>query len=363
MAIQDHNLKMSESDYRDLELPSYSMLAAISKQGLDVVGGVKQSFNLKFGSLVDMMCFEPHLVSDNFYRGSAVKSPTTNVKNICDLILQSFDKKINETQKIISPLGRRKSKKVTNSLSDYTKEILTYALALKVYKSYSDDKTIKTVVDAGSDYFKDRMTSRGKTLIKPEMWKHAEHTALTLKTHPYTAKYFATGIDGVEIIYQYKFDTEVNGHRCKGMLDCLVVNHKAKLIFPVDLKTGESPCKDFPILYTMHRYYIQGALYREALKSIVSNDFELSGYEVKCFEFVYISKLNPNRPMRFLADESMHELAMKGFVDRYGFEYQGVNELLEHYYYSVQNNKADYTRQEDLYLGQVIMSSNSITGK
>lgn len=360
--ITDHNLKLTEQQYRDLELPSYSMLASIDKAGLDVVGGIKQSFNLKFGSLVDMMCFEPHRVDETFYQGSAVKPPTTNVKNICDIILQTFDKKVNETQQILTPLGRRKEKKVTNKLIDYKEQIIRAAQQLKVYDKYSDDKLMNTVTNAGTDYFKDRMTSRGKNLIKPEMWKHAAHTANTLLTHPYTAKYFTHGVSGIEIIYQYKFDTMVNGQRCKGMLDALVINHKAKLIFPVDLKTGESACKDFPMLYTMHRYYIQGALYREALKTIVDNDFELMGYTVKEFEFVYISKMNPNKPLKFYVSEDMHKLALDGFTDRYGYKYGGVHQLLEDYYYSVQNNNAEYSQEESDNKGLVMMNAKMITG-
>lgn len=360
--IQDHNLSMSEEDYRNLPLPSYSMLASIDKQGLDVVGGVKQGFNLKFGSLVDMMCFEPHKVDDTFYHGVSATPPTTNVKKVCDHILSNIDKPLGALASIATPLGRRKSMKITNKISDYTTEILSAARSLKVYSSYSDSKVIDTVKKAGKEYFKDKITSRGKILIKPEMWKHASHTAATLISHPYTAKYFAKNVPGVEIIYQYKFDTVVNGRRCKGMLDCLVINHRAKLIFPVDLKTGESPCKDFPMLYTMHRYYIQGALYREALKAIVDLDFDLAGYDVKLFEFVYISKLNPNRPMRFLVDEDMHQAALNGFTDRYGYEFRGVYSLMEDYYYSVENNNADYSKEESLNLGQVIMNLKSITG-
>tara|TARA_R110002020_G_scaffold100855_5_gene238071 strand:- start:5632 stop:6723 length:1092 start_codon:yes stop_codon:yes gene_type:complete len=362
MAIQDHNLKLTEQQYRDLELPSYSMLASIDKQGLDVVGGVKQGFNLKFGSLVDMMCFEPHRVDDVFYQGASVKPPTTNVKKICDVILSNFNGKVNETVEAVTPLGRRKSVKITNKLANYTAEILDAASKLQVYKNYSEQKTIDTVVSAGKEYFKDKITSRGKILIKPEMWLHASHTAATLISHPYTAKYFATGIPGVEIIYQYKFDAVVNGRRCKGMLDCLIINHTAKVIIPVDLKTGESPCKDFPMLYTSHRYYIQGGLYREALKSIVDNDFELMGYDVRPFEFVYISKLNPGRPMIFTVSEDMHTASLNGFTDRFGYEYTGVYELLDQYYYSVQNNNADYTFDQSSNKGRVEMNFNTITG-
>lgn len=112
----------------------------------------------------------------------------------------------------------------------------------------------------------------------------------------------------------------------------------------------------------MHRYYIQGALYREALKTIVDNDFELSGYTVKEFEFVYISKLNPGRPMRFVVSEDMHQLALNGFTDRHGVEYQGVYELIDLYYYSKENDNIDYTQEQIDSNGVMIMDSNVITG-
>lgn len=358
--IEDHNLSMTEGNYRDLEVPSYSMLSSISKQGLDVVGGVKQSFNLKFGSLVDCMCFEPDRVDELFTRGSNAKPPTQNVRVICDAILQVINKPSTVPQ-TNSTFVRKAPKKVV-TLSSYSAQIIVAAKSLKVYTSYNDQRIVNTVVKAGSSYFKDKIESFGKTLIKNEMWEHAAITANTLITHKFTAKYFAKGLKDVQIFYQYKFDTKVNGRRVKGMLDCLVVNHKQNLILPIDLKTGESPCKDFPILYTMHRYYIQGALYREALKTIVDNDFELSGYTVKEFEFVYISKLNPGRPMRFVVSEDMHQLALNGFTDRHGVEYQGVYELIDLYYYSKENDNIDYTQEQIDSNGVMIMDSNVITG-
>jgi hypothetical protein len=361
--IQDHNLKMSEQTYRDLPLPSYSMLSSIDKQGLDVVGGVKQSFNLKFGSLVDMMCFEPHRVDDVFYKGVTNKPPTTNVKKICDIILAGLDGKENEVSKKESALGRRKATKITSDLTKYADQILAAAIKLKVYGGYSDLKTIGTVCKAGSEYFKDKIKCRGKNLIKPEMWDQCAHTAATLISHPFTAKYFTQGVKGIEIIYQFKFDTTVNGKRCKGMLDCLVVNHNMKLIIPVDLKTGESPCKDFPMLYTIHKYHIQGALYREALMSIAARDFDLMSYKVQPFEFVYISKLNPNKPMRFRVSEDMHQAALNGFSDRFGYEHRGVYDLLDDYYYSKENDDAMYSLEEKENKGLVEMNLNTITGK
>ena len=346
MAIQDHNLNMTEQQYRDLERPSYSMLASIDKQGVDVIKGDKVKLDLKFGSLVDVMCFEPHRVNELFYKGDTVKSPTTTHKKVVDDVLIKLSPKDNN-----APFKRKHS----FSLKSYKKDIIDSAKKFKVLTSYSDDKVVDTIVKSCGAYFKDKMKSFGKTLIKPQMWALALQTANTLQTHPFSAKYFNHKTPGIEIIYQYKFLTKVNGRETKGMLDCLIINHNAKVIIPVDLKTGELPVKDFPMLYTSHRYYIQGALYKESLKSIVNNDFELEGYVVNPFEFLYISKLNPNKPMIFVVDDSMHQAALNGFTDRFGYKYRGVHQLLEDYYGCIEEGYCDYTKAETLAKGRVLM--------
>ena len=192
------------------------------------------------------------------------------------------------------------------------------------------------------------------------MWALALETVKTLKTHFFTAKYFAKDVKDVEIIYQYKFDTKVNGRRCKGMLDCLIVNHAKKLVIPVDLKTGEIPAKNFPESYTKYRYYIQGALYKEALKTIVSEDFELTGYSVQPFEFVYISKLNPYKPLIFVVDEDMHQSALNGFKDAHGYNFKGVYELLEEYYGCVEGGFCNYIEEELKVKGRILIDRKSI---
>jgi len=355
--IEDHNLKIPEQDYRDLPLPSYSMLAAISKQGVDVIQGDKASFDLKFGSLVDHLCFEPHKVKDIYYQGASPKPPTKNVKDICDIVLEKITEKPGQTQEIESALGRRKQAKITNKLVDYKDTIKAAAASLGIYKNYDENKLMSAVIGPGQEYFKDRLEARGKVLIKPEMWALANQAAVTLQQHPFTGKYFNHRTAGIQIIYQYKFDTKVNNRRVKGMLDCLIVNHNAKLIIPIDLKTGEEAGIHFPQLVLGYRYYIQGALYREALKSIVDIDFDLTGYTVKEFEFVYLSKMNIGKPLIFIMPEELHQAALNGFEDRYGNEHRGVYELIEDYYDCVENGFCDYISDVTLNKGRIIMDN------
>jgi len=354
--IEDHNLNISEQVYRDLEIPSYSMLASISKQGVDVVKGEKMSLNLKFGSLVDHLCFEPHKVNDIYYQGASPKLPTKNVKDICDIILNNTTAKPGESQVTESALGRRRVAKVTTNLKDYKGQVIAAASALKIYKAYSEEKLMDAVM-TGQEYFKDRLESRGKVLIKPEMWALANEAAKTLQFHAFTGKYFNHKTPGVKIYYQFKFDTKVNNRRVKGMLDCLIVNHNAKVIIPVDLKTGEEAAIHFPQIMLGHRYYIQGGLYREALKNIVDTDFDLTGYTVNPFEFVYLSKMNVQKPMIFEMPETLHQAALNGFTDRYGNEHRGIYELIEDYYDCVDNGFCDYVSDVHLKKGRTIMDN------
>jgi hypothetical protein len=343
--IEDHNLSIPEKEYRDLPLPSYSMLASISKFGVDVVNGIKQGgMILKFGSLVDDMCFDRSVLTQKYYAGQAVKNPTTNVKNIIDALLETIQAPIGEGNSTTGLLGSKKTQVVTDDLHDYEKQIVSIAASLGVYKNYHINKLMTSVM-TGQEYFKDRLTARGKILIKPEMWAKAFDTANTLMTHEFSEKYFDHSIPGIDIYYQYKFIADVDGQTCKGMLDCVMIDHNTKKIYPVDLKTGEAPAEKFNEVILHHKYYIQGALYREALEEIVHRDPDLAGYTVEEFEFLYISKLNPYKPVIWVMPEKLHQSAMDGFTDVFGYTHRGVKDLLNDYYDCKSGMYCDYLQE------------------
>jgi hypothetical protein len=177
------------------------------------------------------------------------------------------------------------------------------------------------------------------------MWDKAMETSMTLATHQFSKSYFEAE-EGIELFYQYKFVTAVRGRRTKGMLDILKVDHKNKIIYPVDLKTGEMPVSKFPEIMLMYGYYIQAALYREAMMSIVESDPDLEGYTVAPFEFLYISKENPNKPLVYVVPERMHNASMVGFTDRYGTKHKGIIPLLKEYYDCKEGMFCQYTEEE-----------------
>lgn len=353
--IADHNLSISEQEYRDLELPSYSMLSSISKSGIDVMQGTRNGiFSLKFGSLVDDMCFDTEKVKKKYFVAGAIKAPTPNVKKIVDFVIQSVidSESDDNTFSIVKKKKLDAYSDEAIDLSKYRSAILAGASYVGVYANYSTDKIVDTVVDAGSQYFKDCLESRGKILIKQEMWDQAYTTAHTLATHQFSSHYF-TPEDGIELFYQYKFVIEVFGRKTKGMLDILKVDHNTKTIYPVDLKTGELPVSKFPEIFLMYGYYIQAALYREAICEIVKNDPDLAGYTVAPFEFLYISKENPYKPLVYVVPQELHKASIHGFQDKYGTNHKGILSLLKEYYDCKEGKFCQYTEEEYLLNGKI----------
>jgi hypothetical protein len=346
--IGEHNLPIPEQEYRDLDLPSYSMLSSISKGGIDVMTGVKNGiFSLKFGSLVDDMCFDTTKVKSKYHLAGALKSPTPNVKGIVDLVIAN----VIALESDGSNFGLVKKKKLSSTapasldLRNYATVIMASAKSNNVYQTYTEEKTVDTVVKAGQSYFEDCLTSRGKVLIKKEMWDKAMETSMTLATHEFSKEYFEAE-DGIELIYQFKFVTEVKGFKTKGMLDIIRVDHNKKIVYPVDLKTGELPVSKFPEIMLMYGYYIQACLYREAMIAIVANDPDLEGYTVAEFQFLYISKENPSKPLVYVMPQSMHNAALVGFTDRYGTKHTGILNLLKQYYDCKTMKFCQYTEEE-----------------
>lgn len=347
--LSDHNLGIPEGDYRDLDLPSYSMLASIAKEGVDVVNGVKNaSFVLKFGSLVDDLCFMPNVVKDKYHEGKAKKAPTGNVKKIIDAVAEELKSKGTRNPFV-------KPKVPNTSMIKHKDLFLAEAKKQGVYKAYSDEKTMESL-SKGKTYFKDKLESEGKIPISSEMWEHAQITANTLQTHPFTSRYFAVQ-QGVELFYQYMFINKVNGRDVKGMLDCVVCDHNTKTIYPVDLKTGELSVQHFPDVMLQYKYYIQAALYRKALINIVNNDPDLAGYHVAQFEFVYISKVNPYKPMIYVVPKELYESALLGFTDVHGYKHKGVYDLLGEYYNCKDHGHCAYTEEESIESGRVMLDN------
>jgi len=153
------------------------------------------------------------------------------------------------------------------------------------------DAVYKKFDKEGRGYFDALVSAEGKKILDAEDLFKANQIVTTLQTNPYTKKYFIPE-DGVDLIFQPRILWDLMYYslleegktatvQAKSVLDVIRIDHKNKVIQPVDLKTG---AESFMKSYWRYKRYLQGAMYSTAVYKALEENSE---YEVKNMKFVF----------------------------------------------------------------------------
>jgi hypothetical protein len=291
-SLKELSLQVSEKEYREHYALSYSTIASYEKGGFSVIPHLfdkKESEALLFGSMVDTLITEGMDVFNSKFAIADFEIPTEAIKNIVDAFIESYpDCTLNDDDNIALILN------VCNKFEYQTR--------------WKDDTRVSKVRELGSDYFEAMHNVGSRTIVSNDLYQEVLATVSTLKTQPQTAKYLQQTKEGsdVEFLYQTKFTTTLEGLELKCMFDLLIVNHRLKVIIPIDLKTSSMMEYDFPKKYLENRYDLQSRLYYKILKNIISNDNYFKEFEIDFFKFMVINKYN-RVPLMFKDDYSKVE--------------------------------------------------------
>ena len=153
----------------------------------------------------------------------------------------------------------------------------------------------KKFATEGKPYYNALQASNGRKILDVEGMFKATQMVNTVKANPFTKKYFVPE-DGVELLFQVPIlwtipikeiptDT-LKSVRAKSILDVIQIDHKKKIIQPIELKTGaESFFKSF----WRYRRYLQGSMYHNAVLDLFwENEPIAEEYEIKNIKFVYL---------------------------------------------------------------------------
>lgn len=198
----------------------------------------------------------------------------------------------------------------------------------------------KTVID----YAEFLKNSKGKTIV-PD-WEKVSQSAYALKTNKYTKDFFNSEDPNIEVSYQFafEFDKELNGKKVKMkcMLDSVIIDHAAKLITPVDLKTTSKPYSSFKYSALQYRYDLQAEIYRAGINAYTENNEVLKDYAVNQFFFVVSSKEDVDNPQVFLMDPDTFRYNNRFKRDKIN----GVNAILENYLFH--QSKGDFLNPKEM---------------
>ena len=318
--------QMSEKEYRAVKCLSYSMLSTFLKKGRkyyyrkfilnESVEEDKPTLYMVMGSLVDAKMFEPHNVETYFFMGYNAKPPTGKG-------LVFVQELINLTK--------------SNPEMEFVDRAKVAYEKAKISKP-SFDKYLTDFVDSNLErYFTSLLEAEGKTVISLAEMEISDRIVNELKFGIVTKDIFAMEGKGQFPLFFHYFGTPF---KCK--LDWLGFDHKNKKLWPYDLKcVGD--VENFDYAYIKDKYYVQHAVYSEAIRQY--RDEFYPDYDIEPFRFVVCDNINKVRPIVFEFDVT-HGNIHQGFETKYGKKIKGAIEVMDEILYHMESGNWLCSKQD-----------------
>lgn len=185
-------------------------------------------------------------------------------------------------------------------------------------------------------YLNSLKEAQGKQILSEDESNIINGIIMSLTTHPYIKDYFSPINNNVDIIMQlpiyftfsWQEETideegidltdELPEHEedCKALLDIVIIDHVAKTIQPIDLKTSEGEPYWFLGKLKQFEYQIQAAYYTSALMEWIKNEKRpsLFDYTILPFKFI-VESTTPalqGNPLVFICTNELLNLGLNG---------------------------------------------------
>lgn len=259
--------KVSEEAFKDATGVSYSRLSNLADGPQAYQRGLvddKESSAMALGTVVDIKLTQPERFEEEIYVMTAEKPNSEMMLAFCEVYAETDDQGL-------------------------AYESSGYNISLeRVMKKFDED---------GKDYYDALVASGDKTVISAEDFFKANQIVTTLKSNPYTRRYFVNETPGIELMFQvpllwtiaYKSLMEGENGRAKlvnakSLLDVIRIDHNNKTIQPIELKTG---AEGFYKSYRRFKRHLQGTMYHDAVISTVDMSGDHEGYVVEPLRFIY----------------------------------------------------------------------------
>lgn len=323
MELKQMFAQMSEKEYRDSEGVSYSFLKMLAEKGPRVIIEPQPKISgdgVVLGSIVDKLLTDPGYYPESEYEVLDIDidlSGSTHISKILKFLKDNPDITLSEWD---------------TSTLERLYNILEIKRAPKLDDVFWRQVGVITKMNGGSSF------------ISPSELQLAKDMANAFKTHKYTAHLFSDEFaeeNEVETIYQAKHFFEYKGTKVKMMLDMVKADHKNKVIYPFDIKTGSDL---FLKQFTTYKYYLQGALYHYGLQDFINKfcpDYQLAPK----FEFIYLGRNSNMIPVRYIMNSSYLNKGLEGYINAFGTPVPGVLQLIEDYSWYISNGIYDVTRE------------------
>jgi len=276
----DISWKVDEPTYRKDPALSYSTLARFAREGFNKLDNLFDEIDtpsLTFGSAVDALITGGQEEFDKNFIVAEFPDISDNLQTIARTLFARYNTQYRNVSDI-----------PTDILADVGKECNYYA-----DKKYRATR-IKKIKEECQEYYNIMYSAGNKKIISTETYSQVTAAVRALKENEATKQYFAPDDpfdDSLQKFYQLKFKMPYEGFELRCMCDEIIVDHKTKTIYPIDLKTSSHTEWDFFRSFVQWRYDIQARLYWRIIKYNLDQHPELfNGYKLEDYTFIVVNK-------------------------------------------------------------------------
>lgn len=293
--LRKYAWNVSEKEYRDDSILSYSLLAKYEREGFESIPTLfnkVQTNSLSLGSALDAY------YTDRTNFDSRVKHISTDLdlSNKSTQIVMEIWKDFNKEYPILEAVLDNNPDYICDIyLKDFYNNLKPKSRIAKIY----DDKNLLdlyTVLD-------EPMFVDGVILLNNKSWETLNSMIYCVEQHPKINNILCgENTDEVKRYFQLKFKTTINNREYRCMFDEIVVNHKTKTIYLFDLKTTFDKSYNFKQNFFKWRYDLQDRLYYTILAKVLKGT-EYESYTIKDMTNIVVSTtdLNPeSNPLMFM---------------------------------------------------------------
>lgn len=274
---------ITEEEYRVDGRMHYSTLAKYARtgfEGLDHLFDRVETPSLLFGSCVDALITGGQEEFDSKY------------------IHLSFPELAPKIEALVKKLYTLYSSEHLEIESIPDSELIQLTIDEEFQLNWKPETRAKVVKEKGAYYYSLLHLAEGKTIINDTLLADINSAVTALKTHPATKYYFEEGDpfdNSIQRLYQLKFHDTHNGVDYSNMADEILVDHKNKVVIPIDLKTSSHTEYDFYKSFIDWSYHIQARLYWRNIRATMDKDEVFKDYKLLDYRFIVVNRhtLNP----------------------------------------------------------------------
>lgn len=330
-SIKDLSLDITEEEYRAMPALSYSTLSRFEREGWRKLPNLFDKIEgpfLTFGSAVDTYLTD----GVDAFNEQFVVCEYPAISDTLVAITKSLYIQFGPTVLTL------------DGISD--EDISNTALMNNYYvkPNYANHR-VKSIRENCGIYYELLRISEGKIILTQQDYDDIIACVEELRTNKRTARFF-NGVspweDNFEKLFQLKFEAEFEGISVRCMFDEIIVDHKDKKIFPIDLKTTGKPEEEFMDSFLHWRYDIQGKLYSYILQEVISKDEYFKDFTIEAYQFIVINRRTLS-PLVYIFQDNFSD---KNLVTHEGKVYRDWRPILQDLNYYLNAGTVKYSRED-----------------